>query len=284
MSRRDPYRPVRAYHAAVREKPTWWSIVAGLLAVEIVFVVSGALIVAPIADVAGSTVTTLVFMASFAFLGATAFWLVSRVQRRSPITLFGPPGEALRDGFLAARWALILHVAVLLLPPWNYSDFTLNMAPVAWAMLLPLSLGVVLIQIGAEEVVYRGWLQQSLGRISPSPVIWMILPSVLFGLGHWTPEMPRDAAAAYVIWTTFFGIACADLTARSGTLGPAIGFHFVVNVFSIVLTSLEGFGDGLALFTVAMEDARPEVTAFTLIFDLFYLWMGWMACRIALRR
>ncbi|MDU8944461.1 CPBP family intramembrane glutamic endopeptidase [Ovoidimarina sediminis] len=284
MNQPDPYRAARDFHAAVDHKPSWLSIAAGFLAVEIVFMLSGALIVAPVAEVAGSTVTTLVLMASFAFLGATAFWLASRVQRRSPATLFGPPGAALRDGILAAKGPFVLFFTLSVLPPWNYSGFSLNMAPVAWALLLPLSLVVVLIQTGAEEVVYRGWLQQSLARISPSPVIWMVLPSVLFGVAHWSPEMPRDAAAAYVIWAIFFGIACADLTARTGTLGAALGFHFVTNLFSIVITSLEGFGDGLALFTIPEALARSEVNSITLVFDLFYLWMGWMACRIALRR
>lgn len=284
MSRPGPYRAARGFHAAVDRKPSWTSLALGLAATEIVFVVSGYLIVAPVATVAGATLTTLVSMASFAFFGATAFWLASRIQKRSPATLFGPPGQAVRDGLLAARGLLVFHVVVTFLPPWDFSQYALNMAPVAWALLLPISLGVVLIQTGAEEVVYRGWLQQSLARISPSPLVWMVLPSVLFGLGHWTPELSADAAAGYVIWATFFGLACADLTARTGSLGAALGFHFMTNVMAIVVTSVEGPGDGLALFTVPFDDVRPVTNEITVLFDLLFLWMAWMAARIALRR
>ena len=284
MNEPDPYRAAEAYHSAVPERPTWLSIVLGLAAAEIVFSLTWHLLVEPLTANMGATASALIQLSSFVLFGATAFWLASRFQRRSPATLFGPASLALQDAMLAAKGTGILYLALIFLPPWDFSHYTLNLAPVAWMLLLPFSFVALFIQVTAEEVVFRGWLQQSLARISPSPVIWMGIPSVLFGLAHWSPETPPDQAMAYVIWATAFGLACADLTARTGTLGTAIGFHMTTNIISILITAVEGPVDGLALFTTPADEVRAEINAITVGFDLFFLWMAWMACRIAIRR
>ncbi|MEZ5685612.1 MAG: CPBP family intramembrane glutamic endopeptidase [Paracoccaceae bacterium] len=46
---------------------------------------------------------------------------------------------------------------------------------------LPLVLPLLVLQIGAEELVFRGYLLQQLGARFHHPLIWMGLPSVLFG-------------------------------------------------------------------------------------------------------
>jgi DNA-directed RNA polymerase subunit RPC12/RpoP len=47
----------------------------------------------------------------------------------------------------------------------------------------------VLIQTGAEEVLFRGYLQQQLAARFASPIAWMVLPSAIFAL----PALPaRD--------------------------------------------------------------------------------------------
>ena len=45
-----------------------------------------------------------------------------------------------------------------------------------------------------------------------------------------------------------FGILAADLTARSGTLGPAIAFHFTNNFMALAVFGLEDFLGGLSLY------------------------------------
>ncbi len=44
-----------------------------------------------------------------------------------------------------------------------------------------------LIQTGAEELVFRGYLQQQLAARFASPLIWMVLPALIFGAVHYDP-------------------------------------------------------------------------------------------------
>ena len=49
-------------------------------------------------------------------------------------------------------------------------------------MLLPLGIAGLFCQVFAEEVAFRGYLQTQLAARFTSPVIWMSLPALGFGL------------------------------------------------------------------------------------------------------
>ena len=150
-------------------------------------------------------------------------------------------------------------------------------------MLLHFGCLAVLIQTSAEEILYRGYIQQSCGALSDHPAVWMVLPSILFGLSHYNPALPFNVTAMHCFWAVFFGLAAADLTARTGTLGAAIGFHFAYNLPLVVLYSEPGLMSGFGLFIQPTDWASSDPSVISVFFDLFYLWMVWMACRIGVR-
>jgi uncharacterized protein len=153
-----------------------------------------------------------------------------------------------------------------------------------WLLLLPLSLLAVLVQVSAEEIVFRGYVQQQLAARFNSPLIWMVLPSALFALGHYLPAEAGENALMVALWAGVFGILMADLTARSGSLGPAIAVHLWNNVSAILIVSLPDDLSGLALYLTpfSMDDAAAIRTWLPVDFALMLV--SWLAARLAIRR
>lgn len=153
-----------------------------------------------------------------------------------------------------------------------------------WLILLPLALPAVLVQTGTEELIFRGYLQSQLAARYTRGIVWIAIPSVLFGFLHYDTGAMGSNALLVMLWATAFGIAAADLTARSGTLGPAIALHFTNNVAAILLASPEGNFDGLALYTYPFSLDDADAVWIWAPVDIMVLFLSWLAARIAIRR
>jgi membrane protease YdiL (CAAX protease family) len=216
----------------------------------------------------------------FSFLGmAVGAMLAARWLHQRPVgTLFGPAVRTLRDFVRAA--AVVGALMVLSIALWSVSyDAVPNLPFATWAAILPLTLLGLLIQTGAEEVVFRGYLMQQLAARFRSPLLWAFLPSLLFGLVHYNPDLPPEGALILIGAATTFGLAAADLTARTGSIGAAWGFHFMNNVFAVAILSTEGTITGLSLLATpyAVEDSA-RFDALILV-DLAFLVLAWWLVR-----
>ncbi|MBI6629364.1 CPBP family intramembrane glutamic endopeptidase [Pontibaca salina] len=232
-----------------------------------------------------SPLPLLVMLGSFGFVTLGVFVAARLLQKRSGLSLLGPLWQTLRQ-FRRVLIALIALGAVLaLLPPYAIDPpLTKNLALPMWLSLLPLSLMAVLVQASAEEILFRGYIQQALAARFSNPLIWMILPSVLFALGHYLPTQAGDNAVPIAIWAGLFGILMADLTARAGTLGPAIAVHLANNVTALIVVSLPDSLSGLALYVVAFDMADTEYLRNWLVVDFAMMFVTWLAARLAIRR
>ncbi|MGZ2255813.1 CPBP family intramembrane glutamic endopeptidase [Roseobacter sp. A03A-229] len=180
---------------------------------------------------------------------------------------------------------IVINAVIWVLPPWGMdAPLVSNLNLGVWLILLPVSLLSVLIQVSAEEVLFRGYLQQQLAARFRAPLVWMLIPSVLFGLGHYLPEEAGPNAQAIAIWATVFGLLMADLTARAGTLGPVIAVHFVNNVTAILIISMPDSLSGLALYHSPFSLADSEAVAAWLPVDFGFMLVSWLAARLAIRR
>ena len=79
-------------------------------------------------------------------------------------------------------------------------------------------------------------------------------------------------------------VIAADLTARSGTLGPAIAVHFVNNVIGILIVGTEGHLSGMALAVVPFGPDDTELMRYAMLIEVPMLLCMWLAARIAIRR
>jgi len=148
---------------------------------------------------------------------------------------------------------------------------------------LPVALPLLLIQVTAEEVVFRGYLLQQLGARSARPLVWMALPSALFGVLHYAPGDFGANAIWPALWAFVFGCLAADLTARTGNLGAALAMHFATNFSSIFLVGLYGNLDGLALYTLVINNRDLASLAPYLATDFAAMLVSWLLARLMLR-
>ena len=227
----------------------------------------------------------LVLLGSFGFVAIGVLVAAHLVQRRPPLGLIGPLPLAVVQFWRVLRMLLILGAVLLVLPPYDMgAALSPNLPPATWALLLPLSLGAVLIQAGTEELLFRGYIQQALAARFSSPLVWMVLPSALFALGHYLPAEAGQNALPIALWSGIFGVLMADLTARAGTLGPAIAVHLVNNVSALLIVSLPDTLSGLSLFTVPYSMSDAEALRGWLAIDFATMFVCWLAARLALRR
>lgn len=227
----------------------------------------------------------LVMLGSFGFVSFAVAVVVRQLHHRSFLTVLGPVQPALRQFWRVLRGLLLLMAVLFILPPYGMDKpLTPNLPPGTWLALLPLSLTALLVQTSAEEILFRGYMQQSLAARFQNPVIWIGLPSVLFAFGHYLPAQAGENAVLIAVWAGLFGMFTADLTARSGTLGPAIALHFFNNLIAIIFLAVPGQLSGLALYLLPYGMDDTDVMRGWLLVDFAMMVVCWLVARLALRR
>jgi membrane protease YdiL (CAAX protease family) len=261
--------------APARLRPALWRLIVGLGLVLAVYAIGIAAIFGILVAVSGvsganawmgrmvaadTPTATLLVLATFIGMALGPMLAVRVLHRRSVASLFGPRRRLLRHFAIAAAICAVLNGLTALIP--SAVVPAPNLDPVLWAAFLPLALVSILVQTGAEEILFRGYVQSQLAARFASPLAWMVLPSALFAMLHYQPGIMGDNAWIVVASVFLFALCAADLTARTGTIGAAWGFHFANNAVAMLFLALDGPLSGLALYTVPMEavpaaDLRP---------------------------
>ncbi|WP_324753119.1 CPBP family intramembrane glutamic endopeptidase [Roseovarius sp. Pro17] len=225
----------------------------------------------------------LVNLYAFGLLTLALAAILPLMHKRSLVSLIGAAGLAAGQAGRVILYMVGVYIAASLVQLLDPIPMQPSLAFVDWLPILPLTLAGLIIQTSAEELMFRGYIQSQLAARFRHPAIWMGIPAVMFGMLHYQPGTMGDASWLIVIWAILFGIAAADLTARSGTLGPAIALHLVNNFSAIALVAPAGYFDGLALATYPFG---PDDTALLLQWmpmDLAVLLCSYLAARLALR-
>lgn len=293
------YRSHDLYVEPARVHPEVWRLALGLVLVAGFFLVLSQILFGALFGLMGpdiaswvaldatsgqTTVGMLVLLGQLGLLAAASAIVCVIVHKRGPSTLLGPSGLALRQFIVVAAAMALLTVALIVLPPYNSGEpLQKNMNFGRWILLLPFALVAILAQSGAEEIFFRGYIQQQLAARFRSPLVWILLPAGLFGLGHYLPDSAGSNAVTIALWAVMFGILMADLTARAGTLGPAIAVHFFNNVSAMVLVATPDQMSGLALYVLPFGVADEAQMAEWLPVDFAYMFVSWLAARFAIR-
>lgn len=221
----------------------------------------------------------LLLLGTFFFMGLAAV-AAAGVHRRGLASLIGPFRPACRNFSRAVVFVLLFYGAVGVLGSFFVpGDLTENLDLVTWASYLPLAVPLLLIQTGSEELVFRGYLQQALAARFKSAIVWMIFPSVLFGLAHFDDRIDPQLTWLLVAATGLFGLAAADLTRVTGNLGAAIGFHFANNFFALFLVAIAGQMSGLSLFLAPFTMEDVDILTPILLFDMVIVVIAWIVLR-----
>lgn len=295
--RRNPYLAHEALVAPARKWPQLWRLMAGLLLASVLTMAFGAVarnamkLFMPGAtgwnwERADTPGVMVILLASFGFAGLATVMAAHILQERTFRDLVGPIPQAVRQFWKVFRALIILAVVLMILPPWGGDMPALepNLAFGTWLRFLPFALIALLIQVGAEELLFRGYIQQSLAARFRAPAIWLAVPAVLFGLGHYLPNEAGDNAGIIALWALVFGLLMGDLTARAGTLGPAIAVHMANNVSAILFVSVPDSMSGLSLYTLPYSMADTEAMRPLLAVDFALMFVSWLAARLAIAR
>ena len=247
-----------------RVRPQLWRLVLGVVLLLGIYIGTVVLILASMWLVVGTDradalywvermtrtdtpTSTLLILATFAGLALGA-WAAARVMhKRSLATLFGPSIGFVKNFAISATVVGTIYAAILAI--WGVGfDALPNLDFSLWLTFLPMAIAGLLLQTGAEELAFRGYLQQQLAARFASPIAWMILPSALFGLAHYNPEGGGATLWLVIGAATAFGLIAADLTARTGSIAAAWGFHFANNTVAILVLATEDTITGLSLY------------------------------------
>jgi len=124
---------------------------------------------------------------------------------------------------------------------------------IAWwlAALAPVAL-LALLQTSAEELLFRAYLPRGLARRFASPVVWAVLPVLVFTGLHWNAASTPLMNAAGLLTIGVFAALLMLLVYATGNLGASMGAHLANNLFGFLLISHQEAYNAFALFT-----ARP---------------------------
>ncbi len=297
---RRAYIPHEILVGPARAQPDLWRVVAGCFTIVATAIMLSTvastliwLILQPqtpdpasaVSGLGRSPTSLLLLLGGFAFLTIGTALAARLFHNRSLGSVLGPFRAVARDFGRVLSYLFVLAIVVALLPPYDMGvPLTPNLPPVTWAVLLPLSLLALLIQTSAEEIIFRGYLQQQLAARFSSPLIWIGLPSALFAFGHYVPADAGNNAILVASWAGIFGLLTADLTARAGNLGPAIAVHFANNFSAIVLVSLPDTMSGLSLYTIDIDISEDGALTSILPIEFGMMILMWLTARLAIRR
>ncbi|WP_412505608.1 type II CAAX prenyl endopeptidase Rce1 family protein [Roseovarius sp. SYSU LYC5161] len=206
------------------------------------------------------------------------------VHDRSLRTLIGPLPVAMRQFGRAFVALVLLYLMATVIPTGQTLSLQANLAFGTWLLLLLPALLGLLIQTTAEELLFRGYIQSQLAARFANPAIWILLPAAGFAVLHHDASFGPTNSWLIVFWAAAFGIAAADLTARAGTLGPAVALHLVNNFSAILIAAPQESFDGLALYTFPFSLGETDALLAWAPAEFLLLLCGWLAVRVTLRR
>jgi len=280
--------------APARERPQLWRTVVGVILAGALYAVTlfsyFALAAAIFPDfseasLAGRTPWSLILvLASFLCMILGTVIAAFLLQGRGFTGLIGPLRLAIHDFWIVLRLGAVLMALALLLPTPIEGEVTQNINFGLWISLLPLALLALLIQVSAEEILFRGYFQSQLAARFSSPLIWLVVPGIVFGTLHYDPQSAGQNAGLIALWAVFYGIMLGDITARSGTLGPAIALHLLNNASAILFVSAQGDLSGLALYSFPFSMSDTQTVRTMLPLEAAMMVIMWLGARLALRR
>lgn len=211
----------------------------------------------------------------FIWLGV---WLVVRfVHQRAFRTLITPAPSIswMRAGQGFAVWLVLVALAQL-------AEFVIYPAravwtfdPAKWILFLPFILILTPIQTSAEELLFRGYWLQGVGRLTRNFLALAIVNGILFALPHMlNPEVLANPNSTLLLFMNYFltGAALAVYTLRDNRLELALGAHASNNLFAALFVNYQDSAlTTPAFFTNPVLDATFGTISLIMIAVAFYL-------------
>jgi membrane protease YdiL (CAAX protease family) len=209
------------------------------------------------------------------FLLLGIFLAVGWVHQRSITTLVGADArlrwKRLFAGFGVCWFLLVAGLGIRYLL--NPQDYVWTFQSGQWFLFLPVVLLLTPLQTSAEELLFRGYLLQSLGLLTRQPAVLVGLTSLPFTIAHFfNPEMQRGAFWVGLIYLTV-SLFLALITLKDDRLELALGTHAANNLFILlVANSSDSALPSPALLTIQRDDPQ-EALATLLVQGAIFYWV-----------
>lgn len=230
-------------------KPAIWRYALGLVLMVLIFFVLSSFAILPLAILAPDyqksvplklTGTLLTFAISF-----LAIPLIVKLLHRRPSWSVAMPKLRFEGwNFFTAIWVYLLVSigTALVLAPTGVMPIETN-PDFSLAALWPVALiGLVgiLIQAGAEEMLFRGYLAQFVRRFTANPYVLIVVPALLFGLPHIANIARFGGGLVVLVPYAISGALYGWAAYRTGSLWMGLGLHFANNYSSVALIGTPG--------------------------------------------
>lgn len=182
-------------------------------------------------------------------------WIAMRWVHGEPLSaLFGVGGRVSRSGFLKGLVAVLItslvsEILLYMLQP-EIARGTISLS--SWLLFLVPTVALTLLQTSSEEMLFRGYLLRGLANRFKSPVVWALLPGLLFTSLHWSPSSTVAINACVLASIAAFALLLTLVVHATGNLGAAFGAHLGNNLTGFLLISHQESYNSFALF-----NARP---------------------------
>ena len=156
----------------------------------------------------------------------------------------------------------------------NYDDYTWSWNASAFLPYLIICLTLLPIQTTAEELFFRGWLQQWLDNGKKKQWTISLASGFLFALPHMAnPEVAGNELFLPIISYGSTGFMLAWVTYRDKSLELAIGAHFANNFLTGLLLSTEDSAlPSVSLYTVP-DVPWGSAALFSVVMIPIFIWL-----------
>jgi membrane protease YdiL (CAAX protease family) len=156
----------------------------------------------------------------------------------------------------------------------NPSTYLLSFNPQRFLIFAPLAVVLVPIQTSAEELLFRGYLLQSMALLTRNRAVLVLISGVLFMLPHLAnPEMTAGfwSMASYYF---LVGVVLTIITLRSNSLEMAMGIHAAINLFAALIVNYANSAlETESIFYCTEIEPIFTVLSFVIMALVFYLLM-----------
>lgn len=258
-------------------RSAWWRYLLGLPCIAAGWVFGGGFAYGLVLRLPLGEVTEFVAInASILMLLASVVAVTLLLHRRSWRTLVTaqPRIGWMRIAQGAAAWVVLAAVFALiehLLYPGRYA-WSLDLA--RWLPFAAAALLLTPLQCLSEELAFRGYLSQALGRLWRHPAAVAVLGSAAFTLPHlYNPEVAAYGLGIMAANYFVMGLFLAGVALRDGRLELAIGAHAGNNLLLALFIRYEdSVFDTQSVFTAGALDPVYSLLTLVLSAMLFYWW------------
>ncbi len=177
------------------------------------------------------------FVCSFGILAL----FVKYVHKRPAISIITPFSKIQWNKFWFGFFVwlglmMIMESINYFLDPGNY---ILQFQAGKFFILLLISFPLLLIQTGFEEVLFRGYIMQWMGRYFPYRILSLLITGIAFGLMHlMNPEVGEFGYRVMIDYISI-GLVLGLVALLSDSLELSIGLHFANNLFLSLFVSFD---------------------------------------------